>query len=142
MRVVELNAEQTHALRRAVLRRADPDANVVFECDHDPATFHLGVIEDGDLLAISTWIPAPPSAQLRGMAVEPSRQGEGLATRLLEEGYERLRSLGVELLWAHARDTALSFYTRAGFTVVGDGFVTPDTGLPHHLVTLSLDLEK
>ena len=142
MYVVELNAEQTHALRRAVLRRADPEANVVFECDHDPATFHLGVIEDGDLLAISTWIPAPPSAQLRGMAVEPFRQGEGLATRLLEEGYARLRSIGVELLWAHARDTALSFYSRAGFTVVGDGLVTPDTGLPHHLVTLSLDLEK
>ena len=142
MRVVELTAEQTHALRRAVLRRADPDANVVFECDHDPATFHLGVIENGVVIATSTWIPAPPSAQLRGMAVEPSRQGEGLATGLLEGAYERLRGLGVGLLWAHARDTALSFYTRAGFTVVGDGFVTPDTGLPHHLVTLSLHLEK
>ena len=142
MRVVELTAEQTHALRRAVLRRADPEAIVVFECDHDPATFHLGVIEDRNPIAISTWIPAPPSAQLRGMAVEPSRQGQGLATRLLEAGYERLRSLGVAHLWAHARDTALSFYTRAGFTVVGDGFVTPDTGVPHHLVTLSLDLEK
>jgi GNAT superfamily N-acetyltransferase len=76
------------------------------------------------------------------MAVDPFRQGEGLATGLLEAAYERLRAVGVEELWAHARDTALSFYTRAGFTVVGDGFVTPDTGLPHHLVTLSLDLEK
>jgi phosphoribosylformimino-5-aminoimidazole carboxamide ribotide isomerase len=142
VRVVELTAEQTHALRRAVLRAADPASNVVFECDHDPATFHLGVIEDGVPVAISTWIPAPPSAQLRGMAVEPNHQGAGLATRLLQEAYERLRALGVELLWAHARDTALSFYTGAGFTVVGDGFVTPDTGLPHHLVTLSLDLEK
>jgi phosphoribosylformimino-5-aminoimidazole carboxamide ribotide isomerase len=142
VRVVELTAEQTHALRRAVLRRADPEASVVFECDHDPATFHLGVVDDGVVIATSTWVPAPPSAQLRGMAVEPSRQGEGLATGLLEAAYERLRALGVEQLWAHARDTALSFYTRAGFTVVGEGFVTPDTGLAHHLVTLSLDLEK
>ena len=142
MRVVELTAEQTHALRRAVLRATDPEASVVFECDHDPATFHLGIVEDGGPIAISTWIPAPPSAQLRGMAVEPSRQGEGLATRMLEAGYERLGAVGVELLWAHARDTALSFYTRAGFIVVGDGFLTPDTGLPHHLVTLSLDLDK
>ncbi len=142
MHVVELTAEQTHALRRAVLRGADPGANVVFDCDHDPATFHLGAVEDGVVVATSTWIPAPPSAQLRGMAVEPSRQGEGLATGLLEAAYESLRALGVELLWAHARDTALSFYTRAGFTVVGDGFVTPDTGLSHHLVTLSLNLEK
>lgn len=142
MRVVELTAQQTHALRRAVLRSADPEANVVFECDHDPATFHLGVIDDGVVVATSTWFPSPPSAQLRGMAVDPSRQGEGLATGLLEAAYERLRALGVEQLWAHARDTALSFYTGAGFTVVGDAFVTPDTALSHHLVTLSLDLEK
>ena len=72
--------------------------------------------------------------------------GDPALQRLIVERFDDaldwLESLGVELLWAHARDTALSFYTRAGFTVVGDGFVTPDTGLPHHLVTLSLDLEK
>lgn len=142
MRVVEVTADQTYPLRRAVLRAADPGADVLFECDHDPATFHLGVLDDDALVATSSWIPQGLSAQLRGMAVDPSRQGRGLGKSLLNAGYQRLRALGIESVWAHARDTALTFYTDAGFTVVGDGFVTPDTGLPHHLVTLPLDLEK
>ena len=37
-------------------------------------------------------------------------------------------------MWANARDTALAFYEQAGFETVGDGFITPDTALPHHLV--------
>jgi hypothetical protein len=41
-------------------------------------------------------------------------------------------------VWANARDSALGFYERAGFTVAGDGFVTDDTRLPHHAVVLDL----
>jgi predicted GNAT family N-acyltransferase len=41
-------------------------------------------------------------------------------------------------VWARARDSAIGFYERAGFTVVGDVFVDDATGLDHHLVVLEL----
>jgi hypothetical protein len=42
------------------------------------------------------------------------------------------------VLWAKARDTAVGFYERLGMHAEGDGYVTPDTGLPHHTVILDL----
>ena len=36
------------------------------------------------------------------------------------------------VVWARARDTALPFYVRHGFSTVGVGYVDLTTGLPHH----------
>ncbi|MGA1594495.1 MAG: hypothetical protein ACO371_07620 [Ilumatobacteraceae bacterium] len=43
-----------------------------------------------------------------------------------------MAALGAELVWARARDTALTFYTSRGFEVFGEGYVDLSTGLPHH----------
>ena len=51
---------------------------------------------------------------------------------------ERLRAAGYTVLWANARDTALGFYERVGMHVEGNGYVTTETGLPHHTVVLDL----
>jgi hypothetical protein len=40
------------------------------------------------------------------------------------------------VVWAKARDTALGFYLRLGWVVVGEGFVY--NGLPHHTAVLDL----
>jgi GNAT superfamily N-acetyltransferase len=74
--------------------------------------------------------------QLRGMAVAPDEQGHGYGAVLLTAGIERFVTTGATELWANARDTALDFYRRHGFEVVGEGFVTRDTGLPHHRIRL------
>jgi predicted N-acetyltransferase YhbS len=42
-------------------------------------------------------------------------------------------------LWANARDAALTFYERFGFTTVeGSAVVPPATGRPHHIIDLDL----
>ena len=137
MRVVELSASDTHDLRRRVLRVGTVTTLVDF--DGDDAAVHLGVMVDGDVMAVSRWFdrrhpdrPALAGVQLRGMAVEPSLSGTGLGSMLLAGGCERMRSNGAELVWARARDTALDFYTARGFEVFGEGYVDLSTGLPHH----------
>ncbi len=138
---VELPATATHDLRRRVLREGRPAAAVEFDGDEDPGTLHLG-LEDGDeLVAVSTWLwrpcPVSPTAadrQLRGMAVEPARQGTGVGAELLAAGVSRAWADGATTVWANARDTALEFYRHRGFEVVGDGFVDQATGLPHHVI--------
>jgi GNAT superfamily N-acetyltransferase len=137
--VVELSPEQTHELRRVVLRAGTPSTDVRFDDDERPDTVHLGVEIAGAVVVVSTWIPRPHpdhpalrGVQLRGMATAPPWRGSGLASELLVAGIERVRDEGVELVWARARDTALGFYERHGFVVFGRGYVDLATAIPHH----------
>jgi len=70
------------------------------------------------------------------MATSRTLQGTGLGGRLLDSGVAEARRRGFDLVWANARDAALPFYTRHGFSVVGDGFIETVTELPHHVVEL------
>lgn len=139
--VVELTAEDTHPLRRAVLRNDTPTSVVTFSDDTTPGTVHLGVRDARGIVAVSTWILHPffdePAVQLRGMATAPNVQGRGVGALLLETGCERSASI-VPLVWARARDTALSFYLHHGFAVEGDGFIDEATQKPHHLIVRRL----
>lgn len=136
--VVQLEPAETHPIRRAVLRNDTPDDRVEFDGDELADTLHLGVDDDGELVAISTWLvrrypdlPEHPGHQLRGMATLPARRGSGVGAMLLEAGLDRCRSAGSELVWARARETALGFYLAHGFETVGVGYVDLTTALPH-----------
>jgi predicted GNAT family N-acyltransferase len=135
--VVQLTAEQTHPLRLAVLRNDTPSTVVVFDEDNWPETLHLGVRDVDDLVAISTWIPRPfndeQAVQLRGMATAANVRGQGVGSMLLESGC-RLIAPVAPLVWARARDTAIGFYLRHGFTIEGEGFIDEDTQKPHHII--------
>lgn len=139
--VVVLAPSDTHDLRRRVLRDGRADASVTWLGDDDPDTMHLGIVQERELIAISTWLTSdghddgtPRAIQLRGMATEPALVGRGLGGRLLRAGIERAVERGAELVWANARISALGFYEQAGFTPVGDVFTIPDVGLPHRRV--------
>ena len=144
--VVELTAEETHPLRRSVLRTGTRSDVVVFEGDDLPTTFHLGArTATGALIGISTWMaraypdrPAEVGYQLRGMATDPTHRGTGAGAAMLVAGLDRCRALGAGVVWARARDTALGFYERHGFTAVGLGYTDLTTGLPHHDIVLDL----
>ena len=146
MKVVEVAVEATYDLRRRVLRDGRADAVVQNPGDDVPGAFHLAAIDDDDaVVAVASCAPEPsdfrPAARspfrLRGMAVEPSLQGQGIGAVLLDAAVSRLRMLGADVVWANGRDTALGFYEQRGWTVLGDGFIT--VGIPHHVVLLDLD---
>ena len=134
--VVEIDVEQTWDLRRRILRRNSPEAVVQFPQDSVAGVFHLGASagEGGPVLAVATFLPtagADDIWQLRGMAVHETVQRGGVGREVLEAGVARVRERGGRLLWANVRDTAAGFYERAGWTIVGGGFVTDD--VEHHV---------
>lgn len=120
--VVEVPVEATHDLRARVLRDGTHD-DVVFPGDDDPATFHLAAVEgDGRIVGVGSFYREPPGWKLRGMAVDPSRQGSGAGRAILEHARERLTG---GHLWANVRVGAVGFYERLGWRVDPEVFDTP-----------------
>lgn len=60
-------------------------------------------------------------AQIRYMAVSTSHQRQGIGTRILAALEDRARQLGASVIVLDARETALGFYTRHGYTPTGPG---------------------
>jgi predicted N-acetyltransferase YhbS len=147
--VRELAAEETHALRRAVSADGRTDLpSMVHELDATPGAWHLGATDaTGRVVATSSFyaVPSPvrpevrPAVQLQFMAVAPMVQRRGVGSVVLTQAIRRLKTTEAILLWASARDDAVPFYERFGFkTVEGSGFMTPQTGRPHHIIELDL----
>ncbi|MEY2568086.1 MAG: hypothetical protein QOE35_2615 [Actinomycetota bacterium] len=139
MRVVEVEAARTHALRSRVLRGGVAPEKLTFAGDDVAGTFHLAVEDPtGAVVAVGTFIPTDQGTRLRYMAVDPAVQGSGAGRALLDAAVERLRAAGVTRLWCNARDPAVGFYERLGWTVTGPGFVDDEVDLPHHPMQLLL----
>ncbi|MEN9801667.1 MAG: hypothetical protein RLZ37_792 [Actinomycetota bacterium] len=133
-------------LRREVLRADMPEATVDFEGDDDSTTFHLAAVDRSlSIIAVSSWMERPSiddptrrAVQLRGMATRVQFQNWGLGARLLESGFRTAQERSIELVWANARNSALNFYLKNGFEIVGEGFIEGVTRLPHHRVRRSV----
>lgn len=141
-----IHAVETYDLRARVLRGGSLAAAVVPD-DDLPGAWHLGAYHSDTLVGVASFYPRPcpcatavDAVQLRFMAVDPAMQGRGVGRDLLDQAIRGLRQQRVRLLWANGRDTALGFYRRAGFVIVGEGFIH-EPGLPHHLVTFDLRRE-
>ncbi len=141
VRDVELAA--TKDLRARVLRNHIPGSPAHATSDDGADTWHLGAFRGDRLVGVVTVFPqdAPghpgvPAQRFRFMAVEPSAQGTGAGSALMKEVIERARARGDRLLWANGRDTALDFYVRLGFEVVGESFI--ESNLAHHVVVLRI----
>lgn len=132
-------------LRMAVLRNGTPSQDPRYPEDDLPDSVHLALRLDGEIVGTSTWLDRPwpheplaPATQLRGMAIASHLQSRGLGELLLRAGIKRAADRGHHYVWARARDTALRFYERNGFAVVGEAFTDEATGMSHHLVVTSL----
>jgi len=140
-------AEEIFPLRHAVLRPGRPVSYSVYS--EDEGAVHVGAWDDDMLVGCATvfpqaWpgsdqAPAEPHAwRLRGMAVDPSQQGTGVGRLVLAQGVVAARDGGAPLLWANARTSALGFYERMGWRVVGDEFIASDSNLPHKPMLIAI----
>ena len=127
-----------------VLRDGTPSQDPRYAEDDWDVTTHLALYKYEEIVGTSSWLtkvfPLPHAhsnnfdTQLRGMAVDQSLQSTGLGAELLLYGVHMAQRNGAGIVWARARDSALKFYEKNGFTTVGDAFLDEATGMSHHLV--------
>jgi GNAT superfamily N-acetyltransferase len=143
--VRDIPLDATTDLRTRVLRNHLPGLPTTAPVDSLSGTWHLGAFRGSRLVGVVTGFvedapdhPGLPAQRFRYMAVEPSEQGRGVGAALMQEVIARARARGDVLLWAKGRDSALDFYRRLGFEVIGESFINDISQLPHHLVLLTL----
>lgn len=135
--VRKVTQEQTLALRTKVLRPGHaPDARL-FGVETDEETRHFAAFA-GEAIVGACYIvrrAAPFDAgarswMLRGMAVEPDLQGQGIGAAIVRFVEAQAQDANIEILWFNARRVALGFYARLGFEKWGEEFEIPVVG-PH-----------
>jgi predicted N-acetyltransferase YhbS len=134
--------EVVRPLRHRVLRPGYPEAAVHTERDDEADTVHLAAFDGDEMIGVVTMFaePFPDDARsalrFRWMAVDESRRGTGTGQALMRNAAMVARDGGFELLWAHGRETALGFYARLGFRIIGDGYTDAVTQIRHRFVVI------
>lgn len=145
MEVLQIHPKDTYAIRHAVLRHGKPIETCMFEGDDDELSFHLGAFVEKKLCSVASFyfrnhpnIDEPYQYQLRGMATLPEYQGQGFSMALLNTGFPMILKNNVKVVWCNARKSAVGFYEKAGFEIVGQEFEIKDIG-PHFLMKKVLE---
>ena len=139
MDIRRITAAETRQLRQQVLRPTQRPEEQIYSNDDAPDTLHAGAFCDGKLVGIATvFRDAPPGEtnphawRLRGMAVLPEMQGQGIGRALVEFCIAHIRAHGGNLLWCNGRTSVRAFYESLELCATGAEFDLPVSG-PHFL---------
>lgn len=118
-------------LREEILRRPLGLIYTPEDLAPDKEDILIGAYDDGRILGCCILrSEAADQIRLRQMAVRPNQQGKGIGQQIMRFAEMLARDKGYKVLTMHARDTAIGFYEKQGYKVVGDGFL--EVTIPHH----------
>jgi predicted GNAT family N-acyltransferase len=114
----------TITLRDRLLRRPlglfFSEAQLAAEADE----FHITAWEDDRLLGCLCLKPIDAfMLQMRQIAVVEERQGQGIGQQLIAFSEDFAKEHLYQKIILHARETALPFYKKLGYTAVGNPFI-------------------
>jgi len=138
--IKQITPKEVLKVRQPVLRQGKPIEACVFDGDDLQATLHLGLYINNNLTSVASFmqnlqplIQEKNQYQLRGMAVLEEFQGKGFGFHILKHGEDILHKKGFKTVWCNAREVAVSFYKKSGYSIIGNSFIIPDIGL--HYIT-------
>jgi len=145
MKIKELDITNIKALRHEVLWPHKPSfEDCVIEPDELESTFHMGAVEKDIVVGTSTFLvdindkfDTKSQYRLRAMATSPAVRGKQVGRQIIEASIEKLKNMGIELLWCDARLEATGFYEKLGMKMKGEIYDVPNIG-PHKLMYLEL----
>ena len=125
-----ISTEETLPVRQQVLRNNKPLEDCKLDGDNREGTFHLGCFESDSLVGVITCIEAENNVfQVRGMAVLDEYQGRQIGRQLMEKAQELMILKNARIIWMNAREKAIPFYKKLGYSQEGSLFNIPEIGL-------------
>ena len=124
-------------LRNEILRKPLGLSFDKEELDKEKDDILMGAFEDDRLLGccLLTRMDAF-TIRLRQMAVPNNMQGKGVGRALMIFAENIARDLGYRKLCMHARQTAVGFYQKLGYSVSGEPF--EEVTIPHYIMEKAL----
>ncbi len=124
-------------LRRAILRKPlgiDFDQK---ELEREHEDILIGCFEDDKMEGCCLLTKVDDkTVRLRQMAVLSGLQGKGFGKALMQFAENLARDRGYKTLTMHARKTAVGFYEKQGYKVVGEEF--QELNIPHFIMEKEL----
>lgn len=134
--------EQYYQLRWQVLRQPWGQALGSERDSLEKESFHRMVVDENNkVLAVGRLEKTSQySGQVRFMAVCQSAQGQGLGRQIIESLEQQAKKLGITELTLNARENALSFYHKLGYTSKGFSHLLFDE-IKHFTMSKELSLD-
>jgi len=136
MKILQPATEQElkmyYDLRYEILRKPwNQPYNSTFD-EWEKNSVHLLMLDDnGEAIAAGRLqINTAEEGQVRSMAVRESEQKKGLGTEILLWLEEEAKRRNMKHIILDARDGAVNFYKKNGYSVEGDSYILFDT-IPH-----------
>ncbi|HWB59570.1 MAG TPA: GNAT family N-acetyltransferase [Chthoniobacteraceae bacterium] len=102
------------------------------EREEEARCIHLVALAGANVVATLLLKPMEPgTVKMRQVAVHPAMQRVGIGSKLVAFAEETAKALGYRRICAHVRLSAVSFYRKAGYSIIGDPFV--EVTIPHVL---------
>jgi ribosomal protein S18 acetylase RimI-like enzyme len=106
-------------LRWRILRKPWTDDKESARDEHESGAIHLMAWAGETLVGVGRLhFSGPAEAQVRYMAVEAEYAGRGVGSTILDTLEERARQSGARRIVLNARETAVAFYRKHGYTLV------------------------
>jgi GNAT superfamily N-acetyltransferase len=135
IQVTEIAAKETYLIRQIILRPGKPIESCVFEGDDLPTSKHFGLFVNKELVGIvsvfenkNTIFTHSNQLQVRGMAVLQNYQKKGYGNVLIEKVEAYAKSMKSPNIWFNAREIAVGFYKKLGYTIIGNPFEIGEIG--------------
>jgi len=133
--IKQISSQETFAVRQPVLRPGKAIETCIFEGDDLLATVHFGIYDNKALAGVISVFKAnhnffteESQHQIRGMAVLHNFQKMGLGEKLVRHAEEYIIKQHGTRIWFNAREIAVGFYERMGYTIIGEPFDIGDIG--------------
>ncbi|MFT5121810.1 MAG: ribosomal protein S18 acetylase RimI-like enzyme [Kiritimatiellia bacterium] len=117
----EAELEAYYALRYETLRKPWNQPPTANQPEDDDTASHVAVRDasNGTLVAVARLhFNSPDEAQIRLMGVDVLYRGQGLGRMLMEHLEQVAQAQGAHRVILHARDYAVGFYEKLGYTSV------------------------
>lgn len=137
VKIKQIHYKETYPIRQIVLRPNRPLETCFFQGDEWKTTFHFGLFFEEKLVGIISLFKndnplfdeEENQYQIRGMAVLDYFRKYGLGKKLVEYSEDYLKQNNISIIWFNARESAVGFYQKSGYEIIGNAFDIPDVGV-------------
>ncbi|MFA6422615.1 MAG: GNAT family N-acetyltransferase [Candidatus Buchananbacteria bacterium] len=125
--------EESVELRNKILRIPLGHFLDINNLQKEESDIHIVAIDNGKIVGILILTPIEDSIlKMRQVAVANELQGRGVGSSLVEFAEKIAREQKVSKIILDARSSALDFYLRKGYKVVGDEYIDEHINIPHY----------